>query len=93
MCVVDSAANDVHLQARDTQLLLSASVQVADLGDGRHLSKQTEVVAASLFDADDVAWRSCVNGAGHLSLDLLQKLLDARARPGRLLTLKVSSAA
>src|SRR5574342_568115 len=46
---IRSAADHVHGQARDAELLPPLGVEVADLGDGGRLAEKAEVVGAALL--------------------------------------------
>jgi hypothetical protein len=80
---VGVAADHVHAEPRDVQLLVAGAVELGQLGDRRHLAQQADIVEAALLGRQGVEL-----GVGHpadLALDLLDERFDRlRGRDGLL---------
>ncbi len=74
--IVDAAADHVHGQPRDAQLLVAGGVDLGELGDGRHLPQQPQRVEAALIERG-VRPRQLRRPAD-LAVDLGDELLDFR---------------
>src|SRR5262249_51449554 len=80
------APGDVHAETRNAPRLASGLVEVAQVGDRRHLAQQLEEVYAPLLKARPAELRQ--PHPAELVLDLLHVGLDARRRARGLLALK-----
>ena len=85
--VVGAAADHVHGEARDLELLLALAVELDELGDRRHLAQEAHVVVAALLDRGQRPLRE--GRPADLLLDLGDELLDALGRGLGLLLLQV----
>src|SRR5215472_8798330 len=79
--VVLPAADDVHRQAGDLELLLAGVVELNQLRDRRHLTQEPEIIKTPLLNRTGRPLRG--GCPAELALDLIDELLDpARRRPG-----------
>src|SRR5207253_10341227 len=62
---------------RDTQLLQTGRIEIADLSDRRRLAQQPQVVTPALVSAHWSARGTDLDRAADLAFDLLQELFDA----------------
>ena len=85
---VGLAADRVHGQAGDAELLAACRVDVADLGDGRHLALEAEEVEAPLLERRPAGRALGLGHPAHLPLDLLDEALDLGGGGERLLALQ-----
>jgi hypothetical protein len=84
---VGVAADHVHAEPRDVQLLVAGAVELGQLGDRGHLAQQANIVEAALLGRQGIEL-----GVGHpadLALDLLDERFDRLRRRHRLLALHV----
>src|SRR5262249_28608891 len=86
------APDHVHGQAGDPELLAAGRAQLADLGDGRDLAQEPEVVEAALLEARRHA-EGRLARPRDLALHLPGELLDPGRRPRRLLLLELDERA
>ena len=82
------AAHHVHGEAGDAELLLPRRVDVADLGDRRHLAEEAEVVSAPLLHGRRGSHDGRLGRPADLALDFLDELLDAGGSAERLFALE-----
>ena len=83
--IVDAAADHVHGEARDAQLLVARRVDLGELGDGRHLPQQPQRVEAALIESGVRPGQ--LRRPADLAVDLGDELLDFRSRALGLLAL------
>ena len=75
--IVDAAADHVHGEPRDAQLLVAGGVDLGELGDGRHLPQQSQRVEATLIKRGIRPRQLC--RPADLAVDLGDELLDFRS--------------
>ena len=88
---VGVAADHIHAEARHVELLVAGAVELRQLGDGRHLAQQPDIVEAPLLGRQAVEL-----GVGHpadLALDLAHEGLDLLRRRLGLLALHLDRGA
>ena len=74
------AADDVHGQPRDPELLAPGAVDQAHLGDGEHLLQEPVVVQEALLDRGGAGCELGLGDPAELPLDIADKALDAAGR-------------
>src|ERR1051326_327173 len=78
------AADDVHREPRDFELLLPLATELREFGDRRHLPQEAHIILAALVERSRRPLR--MRGPADLALDLLDEFGDAlRRRLGLLL--------
>ncbi len=82
------AADRVHGQPGDAELLAAGRVDVADLGDGGHLALEAEEVEPALLERGPGGRALGLGHPAHLPLDLLDEALDLGGGRERLLALQ-----
>ena len=82
---VVAAADHLHGEPRHFQLLVSARVDLGELGDGRHLAQQPQRVEAALLQRAGRPGQ--LRGPADLALDLADELSDLAGGGLRLLAL------
>src|SRR5437660_4561927 len=75
---IRGAADDVHLQPRDLELLLAFAVELGQLGDRRLLAQQAKIILATLVERARGPLR--MRRPADLPLDLADELLDTQRR-------------
>ncbi len=81
------AAEHIHGQPGDSQLLVAARVQITELGDRGDLALEPEEVDPPLLESGGAGRQDGLGGPAHLALDLPDELLDAPRGGLRLLPL------
>ena len=84
---VGGSADAIHGETRHANLLASARVQPAGLGDGRDLAQQLQQLDIALVDGLTVTGLG-EQGPANLALDVPGELLDVQGRCQGLLTLE-----
>ena len=85
---IGAAADRVHRQARDAQLLATVRIDPDHLGDRRGLALQLQVLDAPLLERVAVGIGAGQRGPADLVLDVADVLLDPGRRVLRLLDLQ-----
>jgi hypothetical protein len=88
---VGAAADHVHAEARHAELLAAVAVELHQLGDGRHLTQQTDIIEAPLFGRQRV--ELSVGHPADLVLDPAHEGFDPLRRRLGLLALHIDRGA
>ena len=84
--VILPAADDVHRQTGDPELLMPAAIELRELGDGRHLAQEALGIKTALFKGSRIPRQ--LRGPADLIFDLANELADLAGSGRGLLVLQ-----